>query len=126
MPAPARQRSAWRETVAGVAFGGYALIGRLATPLVHRYLRRRLAQGREEADRFGERLGRGGVARPAGPLLWIHGASVGEAQSALPLIERLRRDWPGFDILMTSGTVTSARLMSRSEERRGGKACVST
>src|SRR3546814_4045479 len=69
MPAPARQRSAWRETVAGVAFGGYALIGRLATPLVHRYLRRRLAQGREEADRFGERLGRGGVARPAGPLL---------------------------------------------------------
>src|SRR3546814_1932859 len=36
MPAPARQRSAWRETVAGVAFGGYALIGCLATPLVHR------------------------------------------------------------------------------------------
>src|SRR3546814_13490167 len=54
MPAPARQRSAWRETVAGVAFGGYALIGRLATPLVHRYLRRRLAQGRSEERRVGK------------------------------------------------------------------------
>jgi len=99
--------------VAAAAFGGYALLGRLAAPLVHRYLRRRLAQGREEAGRLGERLGKAGVARPDGPLVWIHGASVGEAQSALPLIERLRRDWPGFTILMTSGTVTSAKLMGQ-------------
>ena len=97
--------------VAAAAFGGYALLGRLAAPLVHRYLRRRLAQGREEAGRLGERLGEAGVARPAGPLVWIHGASVGEAQSALPLIERLRRDWPQVTVLMTSGTVTSAKLM---------------
>lgn len=99
------------SVVATAAFGGYALLGRLATPLVRHYLRRRLAQGREEAARLGERLGRTGVPRPDGPLLWIHGASVGEAQSALPLIERLQRDWPQFAILMTSGTVTSARLM---------------
>jgi 3-deoxy-D-manno-octulosonic-acid transferase len=100
-----------RSFVAAAAFGGYALLGRLAAPLVHRYLRRRLAQGREEAGRLGERLGEAGVARPAGPLVWIHGASVGEAQSALPLIERLRRDWPQVTVLMTSGTVTSAKLM---------------
>lgn len=97
--------------VATAAFQGYALLGRLVTPLVRHYLRRRLAQGREEAARLGERLGRTNVARPDGPLLWIHAASVGEAQSTLPLIERLQRDWPGFTILMTSGTVTSARLM---------------
>jgi 3-deoxy-D-manno-octulosonic-acid transferase len=97
---------------AAAAFGGYALLGRLATPLVRRHLRQRLARGKEEAGRLGERLGQAGVTRPPGPLIWIHGASVGEAQSALPLIERLRRDWPGFAILVTSGTVTSAKLMA--------------
>lgn len=99
-------------TIAAAAFGGYALVGRLAAPLIGQYLRHRLAQGKEDAARLGERLGRAGVARPDGPLLWIHGASVGEAQSALPLVERLRRDLPGFTILVTSGTVTSAKLMA--------------
>lgn len=97
---------------AATAFGGYALLGRLAAPLVRRYLRRRLARGKEDPLRFGERLGEASVARPPGPLIWIHGASVGETQSALPLIERLRRDRPGFAILVTSGTVTSAELLA--------------
>ena len=97
---------------ADIAFGAYALVGRLAAPLVRGYLKKRLARGKEDAARFGERLGRASAARPAGPLIWIHGASVGEAQSALPLIARLRQDWPAFHIMVTTGTVTSARLMA--------------
>lgn len=111
MAAPPQGRPTAAEAVATVAFDGYALLGRLATPLVHRYLRRRLAQGKEEAARLGERLGKASVARPDGPLVWIHGASVGESLSALPLIERLRHERPDFAVLVTSGTVTSARLM---------------
>ena len=115
MTAPPQDRAlpgSLDRAVVAAAFGGYALLGRLATPLVRRHLRQRLAQGKEEAGRLGERLGQAEIARPPGPLIWIHGASVGEAQSALPLIERLRRDWPGFTILVTSGTVTSAKLMA--------------
>lgn len=93
-------------------FAAYRGLGVLATPAVRHYLNKRRERGREDPARMDERFGRPGVARPAGPLIWIHGASVGEAQSALPLIDRLRRDWPGFNILITTGTVTSARLMA--------------
>lgn len=47
-------------------------------------------------------------------LLWIHGASVGEAQSSLTLIEYLLDTYPDLHIMVTTGTLTSATLM---EER---------
>ena len=53
--------------VAKAAFEGYALLGHLATPLVRHYLHRRLAQGREEAERLAERLGQTNLSRPDGP-----------------------------------------------------------
>ena len=74
-------------------------------------LKRRLKRGKEHAERLPERRGESSVARPDGPLVWLHGASVGEMLSVLPLIERIRaRD---ITVLVTAGTVTAAELAKR-------------
>src|SRR5207237_8483419 len=72
---------------------------------------RRLSRGKEHARRLGERRGESSVPRPPGPLIWAHGASVGEMLAVIPLVEGLRAR--NFNVLVTSGTVTSARLADR-------------
>ncbi len=81
-------------------------------PLVALYLARRMAHGKEDRDRFSERQGIAGRPRPPGPLIWVHAASNGEAISMLSLIDRLLVERPALSVLVTTGTVTSARLLA--------------
>ena len=67
---------------------------RLLTPVAPLLLRQRAARGKEDWARLNERLGIAGLPRPAGRLIWLHGASVGESLSALPLIESARSSMP--------------------------------
>lgn len=83
----------------------------LASPLLALWLRWRLSQGKEDAARLSERFGHASQPRPQGRLLWLHAASVGEASSVLYFISTLREQAPRLAILVTTGTVTSARLM---------------
>lgn len=90
----------------------WRMASHLASPLAPLWLARRLAHGKENRGRVGERLGQTAVPRPAGRLIWVHGASVGESLSSLPLIEKLAAE-SDIRILVTSGTVASAALLEK-------------
>jgi len=95
------------------ALVAWRLLTRLLEPLAPRLLDARAKQGKEDPARVDERLGRASVARPDGDLVWLHGVSVGETLSLLPVVERLRRQRPDLTVLVTSGTLTSAQLLAK-------------
>lgn len=89
----------------------YRFLTLLAAPFIRLYLLKRRVLGKEHDTRIGERFGHAGFARPDGPLVWLHAASVGEAHSVVPLIKKLLELHPQLNVLLTTGTVTSAQIM---------------
>ncbi|HEU0118461.1 MAG TPA: 3-deoxy-D-manno-octulosonic acid transferase [Alphaproteobacteria bacterium] len=90
----------------------YRTLTNLCAPAISLYLLKRRMEGREDKERFKERLGVASIARPEGRLVWCHAASVGEAASILILIEKLFDTYPGTNVLVTTGTVTSAKMLA--------------
>src|SRR5437763_16637751 len=94
-----------------VTLRGYRRLAAAATPLTSILLAKRLQRGKEHPVRIGERRGETAVARPPGPLVWTHGVRVGEMLALMPLVARLREK--DFSVLITAGTVASAKLAER-------------
>ena len=84
---------------------------RWAAPFAGSILNWRLKRGKEDPARMQERSGIASLERPQGSLVWIHGASVGEVLSVLPVVEHIRKQ--GFNVLVTSGTVTAAQMAAQ-------------
>lgn len=90
-----------------------ALIMVLYPLVIKRYVEKRKQKGKEDVARFNERVGRPKMMRPDGKLFWLHGASVGESISMLPLINKILETYPDAHVMVTTGTVTSADVMQK-------------
>jgi 3-deoxy-D-manno-octulosonic-acid transferase len=82
-------------------------------PFAGLWLNSRASDGKEDPARLGERYGRYKQERPAGALIWLHAASVGESGVALGLIEALAARDASLSFLISTGTRTSAELVAR-------------
>lgn len=91
----------------------YRILLWLCSPFIFLWIVIRFFKGKEDKERFGERLGKSSLARGKGPLVWMHGASVGECLSMLPLVNKILQADPHVRVLITSGTKTSAALMKQ-------------
>ncbi len=90
----------------------YKTLTACAGPAFNAMLALRTKRGKESAERLNERKGQSSHQRPEGFLYWVHAASVGEAQSALFMIDKLLNETPKASVLITTGTLSSAQFLS--------------
>ncbi len=98
------------EATPGLTLRAYRALMWLAAPIAPLMLAWRTRRGKEEAPRRLERYGEAGMPRPQGFLAWFHAASVGETNAVLPVIDALAAEHRDVRVLLTTGTVTSAKL----------------
>ena len=82
----------------------------LVSPVVIIY---RILNNKESTERFLEKYSIFSKRKKKGKLIWFHGASVGEILSVIPLIEKYEKDKSIRQILVTSSTLSSSKVLER-------------
>ena len=77
------------------------------------YLHNRIRNNKEIKERLNERYGIPSKERSKGNLIWFHAASIGESLSILTLVEEIKKNESINQILITTGTKTSADLIGK-------------
>ncbi|QYK40138.1 MAG: 3-deoxy-D-manno-octulosonic acid transferase [Paracoccaceae bacterium] len=99
--------------MASLALPLYLGLTAALSPLAAPYLRRRLARGREDRERWPEKLGQGMAPRPDGRLVWLHAVGLGEVLALRGLIGALSDRLPEAHFLVTSSALSSAQVLAR-------------
>ena len=86
-----------------------------ASPLIRlfarRHLEKRVLRGKEDGQRYREKLGLTDVPRPDGPLVWMHAVGVGELLALPALIREMQARDPALNFLLTSSAKTSVQAI---------------
>ena len=73
----------------------------------------RILKGKEDKKRFKEKFCFTSKKSVGGNLIWFHGSSVGELISIFPLVYELEKNQSIKQILITSSTLSSAKIFKR-------------
>ena len=73
----------------------------------------RIIKNKEDKKRFIEKFSISTKKRYRGKLIWFHGASVGEILSIIPLIKNYEKNKSVVQILITSSTLSSAKIIKK-------------
>ena len=107
------QKELIKDIIKKVIFFLYRIFSNLALIFIPLVIFIRKRKGKELQERTKERYGENTHERKKGKLIWIHAASIGECQSILPIVDQLNNDQSIDQILITSGTVTSAQVINK-------------